>query len=74
MTSKEALEVLNKMACEGNDNATQRYADRIKEIILKDLEKLGKIKALVEKYNNDELHFTRGFDFVNIVKEVLEND
>lgn len=42
--------------------------------LMKDLEKLEYIKALIPLYNNDEIHFTRGFDFINRVKEVINND
>ena len=45
MTSKEALIKLNEMACDGNDNATQKYANSLKEIIKKDLEILDILKT-----------------------------
>lgn len=78
MTSKEIIEkrmklLLHDLLAEDN---SYYYELQIKEYkqVLKDLEKLENIKFLVEKYNNDEMHFTRGFDFINVIKEVLEND
>lgn len=70
MTSKELNEILNKTRRTKDINLS---AEQVEELI-KDLDKLEQIKILLSKYNNDEMHFTRGFDFINIVKEVLGND
>lgn len=80
MTSKEDLkEIRNEFLeiyqswFENGNNAVIEKTKNVFESLEKDLEKLEQIKALVEKYNNDEIHFTRGFDFINIVREVLNN-
>ena len=74
MTDKEALEKGKKRNGFPLNETFYVFTDKELNVIEKDLNKLEHIKILVEKYNNDELHFTRGFDFINIVKEVLNND
>ena len=73
MTNKKLLENII-IDCEyyGKDKATIDI-ETIRSV-LKDLDKLELIKVLAEKYNNDEMHFTRNFNFINILKEVLDND
>ena len=71
MKSKGALDRIAKKYGETN-SLEGTYDDFL--AIKKDLNKLEQIEVLLPKYNNDEMHFTRGFDFINIVKEILEDD
>jgi len=69
MINKELLRRIDE-----RDYLTEREHREFLERLSKDLEILEYIKSLIKVYNNDEMHFERGFDFINVVKELLDNE
>ena len=74
---KKKIKMINKellRRIDERDYLTEREHREFLERLSKDLEILEYIKSLIKVYNNDEMHFERGFDFINVVKELLDNE
>lgn len=71
--SIKALDIMYNLSLSNLD--FYEKVEKLKEcynIIADDLEKLERIKILLKKYDNNEIYFTRDFDFIDRVKEVVK--